>query len=112
MKQASKRRPLDPERVTPREFIEVWQSSTSVAEVAKKIVSRKKTVRVRAHRYRKLGIPLKKFPPVELPNWDALAGYAASLAPEKAFSTDAGNGSKDGEGRAEPSAAVEGEPGC
>ena len=67
--------------VGPREFIRAWQESGSVAEVAQKVRARKNTVRVRAFRYRGLGIPLKVFPPVEVEpiDWDELARYAAEL---------------------------------
>ena len=70
-------------RVSPREFIQVWQTSETVAEVAQKLRTRKGTVRVRAFRYRALGVPLKYYPPVEveLPDWDALADYAAEFLP-------------------------------
>jgi hypothetical protein len=83
-------------RATPEEFIAAWQSSNSVAEVARKIGSRKQAVRTRAYRYRQLGISLKEFPPVELPDWDELAEYAASLLPKDADSLSAGNGGRDG----------------
>ena len=67
--------------VTPRQFIKAWQESSSVAEVAAKVRSKKNACRVRAFRYRKLGVPLKVFPvvEVELPDWDELAQYAAEL---------------------------------
>jgi hypothetical protein len=69
--------------VSARKFVEVWQGSQSVAEVAAKVHRKKNAVRQRAFRYRRLGIPLKEFPPVEieLPDWDELAEYAASLLP-------------------------------
>ena len=73
------RRKVEPERVTPREFISAWQTSNSGAEVARKIGSRRSAVRLRASRYRRLGVPLKQFPPVELPDWDELAEFAESL---------------------------------
>ena len=78
-------RPIRAPMVSPRRFIEVWQSSSSVAEVASKVRRRKNAVRVRAFRYRQHGIPLKDFPPVEveLPDWDELAEYAASLLPSQ-----------------------------
>jgi hypothetical protein len=70
--------------VGPREFITAWQGSNSVAEVAQKVRAKKNAVRVRAMRYRRHGIPLKQFPPVEveLPDWDVLARYAAELIGE------------------------------
>ena len=70
--------------VTAREFIRIWQTSNSVAEVAMNVRRKKNAVRVRAFRYRGMGIPLKEFPPVdvELPDWDELADYAASLISE------------------------------
>jgi len=60
---------------------------SSIAEVSKKTGIRKKAVHVRAYRYRQLGIPLKDFPPVELPDWGVLAVYARSLLPAGAVST-------------------------
>ena len=72
-----------PACATPREFIEAWQSSSSVAEVASKLRSKKNACRVRAFRYRKMGVPLKEFLSawIELPDWEGLAEYAAGLAP-------------------------------
>lgn len=72
-----------PARVPPKEFIRVWQQAESVAEVAQKLRCKKGTCRVRAFRYRKMGVPLKVFPPVEveLPDWDELAEYAEECLP-------------------------------
>jgi len=111
MKPARTRRPVEPERVTPREFIEAWQSSSSIAEVSKKTGIRKKAVRVRSYRYRKLGIPLKDFPAVEWPDWDELAGYAKSLLPEGAVATGVGPRDEDVEELEDPSDIKEEEPG-
>jgi hypothetical protein len=85
--------------VSPREFIRVWQTSASVAEVASKVRRKKNACRVRAFRYRQLGVPLKEFPPVEveLPDWDELAEYAASLLPEGAEDGDADDSEHDPE---------------
>lgn len=44
----------------PERFIEVWQQSTSVEEVAKILEMPKQSVYTRAHRYRSLGIKLKR----------------------------------------------------
>ena len=51
---------------SPRDFIRVWQESSSLAEVAAKVRRKKNACRVRAFRYRELGVPLKEFPPVEI----------------------------------------------
>ena len=79
-------RTSEPVRVGPREFVAAWQGSNSVAEVARKVRAKKNAVRVRAYRYRQLGIPLKEFPPVEYEptDWDELARYAAELIGEGA----------------------------
>jgi hypothetical protein len=68
--------------VSAREFVRIWQTTTSVAEVAKKVGRSKNACRVRAFRYREWrGVPLKYFPPVELEelDWGELAKYAESL---------------------------------
>jgi len=71
------------EITSPRRFIEIWQSASSLAEVASKVQRNKNSCRVRAFRYRKQGIPLKQFLPeeIEFPDWEKLAEYAAGLAP-------------------------------
>src|SRR5439155_15020600 len=58
---------------------------------------RKKAIRVRAYRYRQAGVPLKEFPPVELPNWPKLAEFAASLVPKKVLSAGTGKSGHCGE---------------
>jgi hypothetical protein len=82
MKQRRNVHEVQPPRVTPRQFIKVWQESDSVREVATKLRIKKNACRVRAHRYRKLGVPLKEHPPVEIEviDWSELAQYAAELA--------------------------------
>jgi hypothetical protein len=69
--------------VREKEFIRAWQQSRSVAEVATKVRMNKNACRVRAHRYRKMGIPLKRFPPIEYEplDLDALAQYAWEMLP-------------------------------
>jgi hypothetical protein len=85
--------------VSPRQFIQAWQTSSSLAEVAAKVRLNNNACRVRAYRYRQLGVPLKEFPPVEveLPDWDELAQYAASLLPEGAEDDDADDSEHDPE---------------
>ena len=46
---------------TAEEFVSVWQSSSSLIEVSKRLGLSKLTLSVRATRYRNAGIPLKKF---------------------------------------------------
>ncbi len=67
--------------LSAREFVRVWQSSSSVAEVSSKTQSSKNAVRVRAHRYRQMGVPLKEFASLEFEtiDWNSLAVYAESL---------------------------------
>ena len=66
--------------ITAREFVRVWQTSNSVAEVAKQVQRTKNAVRVRAFRYREMGVPLKQFPALEIEpiNWDELAEFAST----------------------------------
>jgi hypothetical protein len=95
MKRPSKR--VDVVEVIPitpaREFIRIWQSATSLAEVSKKVGRSKNACRVRAFRYREwYGIPLKEFPPVEFEptNWDELARYAQEVEAGLATSSAGG----------------------
>jgi hypothetical protein len=78
--------------VTPRKFVEAWQTSGSVREVAARLAISKNACRIRASRYRRLGVGLKNHPPpeVSVTDWDELADYAASLLPGKG----AGGGSE------------------
>ena len=48
-------------RPTVKQFIENWENSQSVSDVAEKTKLRKSTVQAKATQLRKLGIPLKKF---------------------------------------------------
>ena len=48
-------------RPTVQQFIESWEKSACVAEVADRTKLRKSTVQAKATQLRKLGIPLKKF---------------------------------------------------
>jgi hypothetical protein len=48
-------------RPSVQQFIETWEKSGSVSEVADKTKLRKSTVQAKATQLRKLGIPLKKF---------------------------------------------------
>jgi hypothetical protein len=48
-------------RPTVQQFIETWEKSGCVTEVAERTKLRKNTVQAKATQLRKLGIPLKKF---------------------------------------------------
>jgi hypothetical protein len=67
--------------VSAREFVRIWQSSNSLTEVAKQLKRTKNAVRVRAFRYREMGVPLKVFPVVEVDviDWNELAQFAESF---------------------------------
>ena len=83
---------------TPMEFVQAWQTSSAVAEVASRLRMKKDQVRVRASRYRKKGVPLKQYAPAEVSvrDWDELAAFAASLVPEDE-SAAGGDQSPDGQ---------------
>lgn len=49
-------------RLTPAQFIMVWQAATSVKEVAEKTGSKVGSCSGKAKYYRKKGVPLKLFP--------------------------------------------------
>lgn len=76
-------------KATPEEFIEAWQQSSSVKEVAKRLNMPPKTVSSRASYYRKKKVPLKKMRssgrgPL---NWKKLAELARELAEESSVPT-------------------------
>ena len=69
------------EPVTARDFVKAWQESSSIGEVASKVRAKKGACRVRAHRYRKMGVPLKDFPVPQYAtmSWSELAKYATDV---------------------------------
>ncbi len=77
---------------TPEEFIRVWQTSRTLREACARLHMKRAVAKVRAHRYRQRGVPLKRHevdPPVECyPNWQELARYAASLVDSDGASGD------------------------
>ena len=60
-----------------KKFIEIWQSSKTLEEVAEKMHEPKTAIANRAQYYRKRGIPLKKF--AQHYDWDSLKNYAESF---------------------------------
>jgi hypothetical protein len=72
--------------VLPRRFIEVWQKSEYVSDVAQKLRLSKGACRMRAWRYKNhYGVPLKVLPttrPAPVIDWDEMAELAASLLPD------------------------------
>jgi hypothetical protein len=75
---------------TPREFVEAWQQSSCVRQVARKVGSTKRACSRRASRYRDMGVGLKYMSdiPCEPTDWDELARYARELAPEDAHAAE------------------------
>jgi hypothetical protein len=62
-----------------REFVRVWQSATSLAEVSDKLQLPPRIVKGRACVYRRRGVPLKKFVRSRV-DWAAIAKYAGDQA--------------------------------
>jgi len=67
-------------RIWPREFIETWQSSSTIREVRKKLGMSAGAVRLREQRYRERGVPLKELGYTE--SWEWLAEHAKKLGPK------------------------------
>ncbi len=59
--------------VSPEEFIQAWQSSSSAQEVADKLKMPKPIVLARASTYRKAGVHIKKMPRVSNRRLDVAA---------------------------------------
>lgn len=72
-------------RCTAEKFIEVWQTSSSADDVAKKLGLKLASVKAKAASYRRRDIELKKFPskrgakPLDI---KALAKHALAYAPK------------------------------
>lgn len=69
--------------VSPEEFVTTWQTSTSTAEVARKLGISLQSAISRSGNYRKKGVPLKRFGQVYKCNYDALADLAKKLSQDK-----------------------------
>jgi len=69
--------------VSPEEFVRAWQASNDMAEVSAKTGLKIESVRARGHRFRKKGVPLKRFAAQGRPatDWEALKKLAEKLAP-------------------------------
>ncbi len=73
-------------RVSPEEFVRIWQGAKSIADAAKKAGLSTGSAVGRAVIYRKKGIPLKKFPRGGhgyTIDYAALAILARSLSPKE-----------------------------
>jgi hypothetical protein len=75
---ATKQRPS----VSPEEFVKIWQASSDMAAVARKTGLKVESVKARGYRFRKHGVPLKKFAGQGRPvtDWTALKKLAQELA--------------------------------
>ena len=66
-------------KLSPKEFIQIWQSSQTLDEVVERTGMFKTSVNSRAYGYRRKGVPLKKFKAtrgVSEYDWGSLAEYA------------------------------------
>lgn len=70
-------------KISPEQFIYIWQTSESVDEVQQKTGLTVEVIYSRSTSYRREGVPLKKFQrrsaKTNKRNWGALASYAESL---------------------------------
>lgn len=66
-------------RLTPAEFIQAWQTSETLAEVAEKTGLPKNNCYSRAGYYRTKGVPLKKITAKKKNPWSDLIELAASI---------------------------------
>ena len=69
-------------KITPEEFIKVWQTSDTLDDVVAKTGIDKKVIRSRGIYYVKKGVPLKKLVHPYKNDWEALAKYAAEFVEE------------------------------
>jgi len=71
-------------RTTPEQFVEIWQTASSIEEVSKQAGIKPESARMRASQYRKKGVPLKRMTRSSR-SWKELATLAQSFAdtPEK-----------------------------
>lgn len=71
-------------RVSPNEFVKLWQKANSPAELAEKLGVSAIRVSSRASAYRKEGVPLKKFASVGSPriDFDSLKKIAIENGPK------------------------------
>ena len=78
-KERKSRRP----NISAEEFIKVWQTSSSLAEVCERLGRPPVHMSARASQYRRKGIALKSFGRGGPVDWDAMAAFAASLVESK-----------------------------
>jgi hypothetical protein len=80
--------------IPARTFIEVWQTSDTIAEVMAKLKMRRAACNLRAKRYRARKVPLKDLDPgyahagTYLGQWEDLAEYAKELLGDKGQSSN------------------------
>ena len=69
--------------VTSEAFVRAWQAAKDTSEVAEKLGLRLESVRARGYRFRKKGVPLKRFSAGRAAtDWTALKQLAESLGPK------------------------------
>ena len=70
--------------VSAEDFVKVWQASNDMEVVARKTGLRIESVKARGYRFRKRGVPLRKFANQgrSVTDWAALKKLAQELAPK------------------------------
>ena len=66
-------------RTTPEQFVEIWQTASSIDEVSKQAGIKPESARMRASLYRKKGVPLKRMTRSRR-SWEDLAEFARLVA--------------------------------
>ena len=66
-------------KVSAREFVEAWQTSTTFQQVMDKTGMKRQAVNTRSYNYRAKGVPLKKLATDRTIDWKELADFTQSL---------------------------------
>lgn len=71
---------MSKEKITSEQFVEIWQTSKTVAEVVERTGLTLQRVYSKSWYFRRQKVPLKKHPYAPKNDWDSLADLARSFA--------------------------------